>query len=99
MSSVAQMSFMEVLKSEYCWPLESLYNDEYDDDISKDCISSISQLLFEKKNILIIGCNGGGYNTFQLCYKIIEESIYAPQITVIDKCKHKVSIGIIELHC
>jgi len=94
MKKVSDMSYIDVLTSEYRWPMENIFEDIYDDDISAACISDISLLLSNKKNILIIGCTGGGFNTFELCKDIMCKSLYTPQITVIDRNDQKNIIGI-----
>ena len=81
---VSKLSLLKVLQEGYYWPIETLYNDANYHDLTKNCISDISYILKKKNNILIIGCSGGGYNTYQLCKEILVTSDFVPQITVID---------------
>jgi len=71
-----------------------LLEDRYEDDLTEECISDIAQFIQKEgfKNILFVGCCGGGYNTFQLCEaikKLSEEVV----ISVIDRNHNKISIG------
>ena len=91
---VSKMSLIEVLQEECLWPVEILHKDNYFDDITKNCMNDIGKLLRNNKRILIIGCAGGGYNTFQLCKTIIDSNHFVPKITVIDRKKQKIRIGI-----
>jgi hypothetical protein len=97
MEQVSKLPLLTVLQGWHYWVPEDILRDKYDDDLTDDCITNISKILSKKKDILIIGCSGGGYNAYKLCKQILMASDYVPQITVIDKHKSKMDIGILAL--
>jgi len=77
------------------WPSNELINDQYEDDLTTDCISQIANFINTKKfkSILFVGCSGGGYNTYLLCKEIITLSCDDICITVIDRKQSKIETG------
>ena len=91
---------MRNTRSVLYWPSDSLINDQYSDDLTSDCINQISKYLNKENNkkILVVGCSGGGYNTALMCKAIVENNTDAC-VTVIDRLKSKIDIGILLIIC
>lgn len=100
---VAESSFVSEVRSSrqrLYWPVTSLLNDVYDDDLHTDCINNIASFMTLKnyQDILFIGISGGGYNMALLCKEIIDKKDGVKEnirITVIDRMQAKIQIGII----
>ena len=86
---------MRNTRSVLYWPIHNLINDKYSDDLTSDCINQISKYLNKEnnKNILVVGCSGGGYNTALMCKAIVDNNSDVC-VTVIDRFKPKIDTGI-----
>lgn len=91
---------MRNTRSVLYWPIHNLINDKYSDDLTSDCINQLSKYLNKekRKNILVVGCSGGGYNTILMCKAIVNNNSDVC-VTVIDRLKSKIDIGILLIIC